>query len=104
MEHINGELFGIARRVRHGKGLFVKKIKWPEVAEVLAKGGVGSPEHAALDAERSTYDTLHGGLTTLAKNLTQLSEPDFRAIKVQYHEHLFVELNLLDDGIIKSNR
>lgn len=104
MEHINGELFDIARKVRRTRGLFIKKIKWPEVAEVLAKGGVGSAEHSALLAERSTYDTLHGSLTTLAKNLARLSEADFRTARTQYQEHLFAELSFLDDAIIKANR
>ncbi len=104
LEHINGELFDIARKVRRARGLFIKKIKWPEVAEVLAKGGVGSAEHTALLAERATYDTLHGSLSIFAKNLSKLAEADLQALQTQYHDHLFAELSLLDDALVKANR
>jgi hypothetical protein len=98
LEHIKGDLFSTAQKV-----LKKQKVMWSEFSDALARGGVGSSEHATLVTEEATHKLLHTALTDLAKNLMRLPEADLRDRYTELHDHLFAVFSLIEDSVFLKN-
>ena len=91
LEHVKGELF--EKAIRRPKE---QKIRWPDMAARLAKGGDAGIECRNLKNEENTHKSLHDRLSRIAKNLDKITPEDLNNIFTEFVNHLFTVLNLID--------
>lgn len=90
LEHFKGDLYEKAiNRPRE------QKIKWPQMAMRLAKGGANSPESKTLIAEEETWKSLHRRLTEVAKTLDTGVATNLDMIFTEWIDHLYTVLSLV---------
>jgi len=90
LEKIRGYLYERAKKPRE------QKIKWPLMAQRLAKGGATSIQYRDLLREEASYDYLHGQLSIIGKNKQLSTIGDLRYIFSRFTLHLFTVLNLIN--------
>jgi len=89
-EHTKGELIEIAKKPPE------QKIKWPAMAERLAKGDPSSIEYRNLLNEEGTHRALHSKLSRVSKNQIQLGQEEVKSTFAEFIAHLFTVLNLIN--------
>jgi hypothetical protein len=91
LAHTKGELISKAMRLSKKQ-----KLKWYQMASILAKGGTASPEHSLLITQEPSFKSLHDRLTIIAKNQSVIARQDLEDIFTEWVDHLFTVLNLVD--------
>jgi len=91
LEHLKGDLN--AKAFVHPRE---QKLKWPEMAARLAKGGTESLESRALTKAEQEWKSLHQRLTAMAKNLKTGTPTLPNVVFPEWVDHLYIVLHLID--------
>lgn len=97
LEHHKGELYNRALTIVKSIRPSAQKIKkWNEMANELAKNGVGSHEYNLLINEGNNYTSLHNTFTYMQKNIAQFDKNFILGQKSLFLDYLFNISNLID--------